>query len=95
VRGEDSGYAFSICEQTLAPGKGVPMHSHASAEAFKLPNLLLDVTLAELRGETNFNIIHNAETPLQTARDEITSCDRARNDNVQEDAAAVVNSYRN
>jgi quercetin dioxygenase-like cupin family protein len=34
VKGEDSGYAFSICEQTLAPGEGVPLHSHASAEAF-------------------------------------------------------------
>jgi quercetin dioxygenase-like cupin family protein len=36
VKGEDSGYAFSICEQTLAPGEGVPLHSHASAEAFYL-----------------------------------------------------------
>src|SRR5262245_37813137 len=34
VKGEDSGYAFSICEQTLAPGDAVPLHSHASAEAF-------------------------------------------------------------
>jgi quercetin dioxygenase-like cupin family protein len=34
VKGEDSGYAFSICEQTLAPGEGVPLHSHPSAEAF-------------------------------------------------------------
>jgi quercetin dioxygenase-like cupin family protein len=30
----DTGYAFSICEQALAPGEGVPLHSHASAEAF-------------------------------------------------------------
>src|SRR5262249_28945014 len=34
VKGEDSGYAFSVCELTLAPGDGVPLHSHASAEAF-------------------------------------------------------------
>jgi quercetin dioxygenase-like cupin family protein len=34
VKGEESGYAFSLCEQTLAPGQGVPLHSHASAEAF-------------------------------------------------------------
>jgi len=34
AKGEDTGYAFSICEQTLAPGEGVPLHSHASAEAF-------------------------------------------------------------
>lgn len=34
VKGEDTGYAFSICEQTLGPGEGAPLHSHASAEAF-------------------------------------------------------------
>jgi quercetin dioxygenase-like cupin family protein len=34
VKGEDSGYAFSICEQTLAPGEGVPLHCHPSAEVF-------------------------------------------------------------
>jgi quercetin dioxygenase-like cupin family protein len=34
VKGEDSGYVFSICEQTLAPGEGVPLHCHPSAEAF-------------------------------------------------------------
>jgi quercetin dioxygenase-like cupin family protein len=34
AKGVDTGYAFSICEQTLAPGEGVPLHSHASAEAF-------------------------------------------------------------
>ena len=31
---ESTGYAFSICEQTLAPGEGGPLHSHSSAEAF-------------------------------------------------------------
>ena len=34
AKGEDTGYAFSVCEQTLAPGEGVPLHSHPSAEAF-------------------------------------------------------------
>ena len=34
VNGEDSGYAFSVCEQTLAPGEGVPLHSHSSPEVF-------------------------------------------------------------
>ncbi|HSS17517.1 MAG TPA: cupin domain-containing protein [Candidatus Dormibacteraeota bacterium] len=34
AKGVDTGCAFSICEQTLAPGEGVPLHSHASAEAF-------------------------------------------------------------
>jgi hypothetical protein len=37
----------------------------ASGGGFKLPNLLLDVTLAELRGDTNFDVINNAEAPLQ------------------------------
>lgn len=34
VKAEDSGYAFSVCEQTLAPGEGVPLHSHSSPEVF-------------------------------------------------------------
>jgi quercetin dioxygenase-like cupin family protein len=34
AKGVDTGYAFSICEQALAPGESVPLHSHASAEAF-------------------------------------------------------------
>lgn len=34
AKGEDTGYSFSICEQRLAPGEGVPLHSHPSAEAF-------------------------------------------------------------
>ena len=34
VKGEDSGYAFSVCEQTLAPGEGVPLHSHPFPEVF-------------------------------------------------------------
>ena len=34
VRGEDTGYAFSVCEQDLAPGEGVPLHSHPYAEVF-------------------------------------------------------------
>ena len=34
AKGNDTGYAFSICEQTLAPGEGVPLHSHAAPEAF-------------------------------------------------------------
>ena len=34
VKGENSGYAFSVCEQSLAPGEGVPLHSHPYAEVF-------------------------------------------------------------
>ena len=32
---------------------------------YRLPHLLLDVTLAVLRGETNYDIILNAQAPLQ------------------------------
>jgi quercetin dioxygenase-like cupin family protein len=34
VKGEDTGYAFSIYEQELQPGDGVPLHCHAYAEVF-------------------------------------------------------------
>jgi quercetin dioxygenase-like cupin family protein len=34
VRAEDSAFAFSINEMALAPGEGVPVHSHISAESF-------------------------------------------------------------
>jgi quercetin dioxygenase-like cupin family protein len=34
VKGEDSGYAFSVCEQDLGPGEGVSLHSHPYAEVF-------------------------------------------------------------
>jgi hypothetical protein len=36
-----------------------------SGGGYKRPHLLLDVTLAVLRGETHFNIINNAQAPLQ------------------------------
>jgi quercetin dioxygenase-like cupin family protein len=34
VKALDSAYQFSVCEMTLAPGEGVPVHSHTSAESF-------------------------------------------------------------
>jgi quercetin dioxygenase-like cupin family protein len=34
VKSLDSAYQFSVCEMTLAPGEGVPVHSHSSAESF-------------------------------------------------------------
>jgi quercetin dioxygenase-like cupin family protein len=34
VKGEDTGYAFSIYEQELEPGEGVPLHCHAHGEVF-------------------------------------------------------------
>jgi len=36
-----------------------------TSTGYKLPHLLRDVTLAVLRGETAFDIIHDAEAPLQ------------------------------
>ena len=34
VKGEDTGFIFSIYEQMLTPGEGVPLHCHAYAEVF-------------------------------------------------------------
>ena len=34
VKGEDSAYAFSVCEQYVGPGEGVGLHSHPYAEVF-------------------------------------------------------------
>ena len=34
VKGEETGYAFSICEQRLEPGEGVLLHCHAYSEVF-------------------------------------------------------------
>jgi quercetin dioxygenase-like cupin family protein len=34
IKSEDSSYAFTVCEQALAPGEGVPLHCHPSPEAF-------------------------------------------------------------
>jgi quercetin dioxygenase-like cupin family protein len=34
VKAEDSAYSFSVNEMALAPGEGVPLHSHTSAECF-------------------------------------------------------------
>jgi hypothetical protein len=36
VKGDDTGFAFSIYEQELAPGQGVPHHCHAYPEAFNV-----------------------------------------------------------
>jgi quercetin dioxygenase-like cupin family protein len=34
VKGEDTGYAFSVYEQELEPAEGVPLHCHAYGEVF-------------------------------------------------------------
>jgi hypothetical protein len=36
VKGDKTAYAFSVYEQTLDPGEGLPPHSHAYAEVFYL-----------------------------------------------------------
>ena len=55
VKGEDSGYAFSICEQTIAPGESIPLHSHSSPEVFYV-----------LTGEIDFfRIVHGKEDWLR------------------------------
>jgi mannose-6-phosphate isomerase-like protein (cupin superfamily) len=50
VKAFDSAYQFSVCEMTLAPGEGVPVHSHASAESFYV-----------LTGSIDFYRIHNGK----------------------------------
>jgi quercetin dioxygenase-like cupin family protein len=34
AKAQDSAYSFSVLEATLAPGEGIPVHSHPSAESF-------------------------------------------------------------
>jgi quercetin dioxygenase-like cupin family protein len=34
AKGEDTGYAFSMYEQVLKPGEGIPLHCHAYGEVF-------------------------------------------------------------
>jgi mannose-6-phosphate isomerase-like protein (cupin superfamily) len=34
VKASESAYQFSVCEVTLAPEEGVPVHCHTSAESF-------------------------------------------------------------
>jgi quercetin dioxygenase-like cupin family protein len=48
VKAHDSAFAFSVNEMTLAPGEGVPVHSHTSAESFYV-----------LEGSADFFRIHN------------------------------------
>ena len=50
AKGTHTGFAFSICEQMLAPGEGVPLHSHAAPEVFYV-----------LSGATDFFRIVNGE----------------------------------
>jgi quercetin dioxygenase-like cupin family protein len=50
VKALDSAYQFSVCEMTLAPGEGVPVHSHTSAESFYV-----------LTGSVDFYRIHEGK----------------------------------
>jgi quercetin dioxygenase-like cupin family protein len=42
VKGDKTAYAFSVYEQTLNPGEGVPPHSRAYAEVFYLLEGVVD-----------------------------------------------------
>jgi quercetin dioxygenase-like cupin family protein len=50
VRAGDSAFQFSVYEMKLAPGEGVPVHSHSSAESFYV-----------LDGTADFYRVHNGE----------------------------------
>jgi len=51
VRGDDTGYAFSMYEQVLDPGEGVPLHCHAYAEVFYVLAGIVDFLWATDDGE--------------------------------------------
>ena len=51
VKGEDTGYAFSIYEQELQPGKGVPLHCHAYGEVFYVLSGYIDFFQVPAAGE--------------------------------------------
>ena len=51
VRGDDTGYAFSMYEQVLDPGEGVPLHCHAYAEVFYVLAGIVDFLWATDAGE--------------------------------------------
>ena len=48
ARGEDTGYATSMYEMDLAPGNGIPIHSHPYAEVFYV-----------VQGQTDFATIND------------------------------------
>jgi quercetin dioxygenase-like cupin family protein len=50
VKAHDSAYQFPVCEMALAPGEGVPVHSHSSAESFYV-----------LTGTVDFYHVNNGE----------------------------------
>lgn len=54
AKGEDTGYSFSICVQDLAPGEAVPLHSHASPEAFYVLSGAADFFRWSTTGKTGF-----------------------------------------
>jgi quercetin dioxygenase-like cupin family protein len=50
VKSHESACQFSVCEMILAPGEGVPVHSHTSAESFYV-----------LTGSVDFYRIHDGK----------------------------------
>jgi quercetin dioxygenase-like cupin family protein len=51
VKGEDTGYAFSIYEQELELGEGVPLHCHAYGEVFYVLSGYIDFLRVTGAGE--------------------------------------------
>jgi quercetin dioxygenase-like cupin family protein len=51
ARGEDTGYATSLYEMDLAPGTGVPVHSHPYAEIFYVISGHTDFLRIDERGQ--------------------------------------------
>jgi quercetin dioxygenase-like cupin family protein len=51
VKGEDTGYAFSIYEQQLELGEGVPLHCHAYGEVFYVLSGYIDFLRVTGAGE--------------------------------------------
>ena len=63
VKGDKTAYAFSVYEQTLDPGEGVPPHSHAYAEVFYLLGGAVDF----LDGKEDWVRCESGETPARAA----------------------------
>lgn len=51
VKGDETGYAFSMYEQVLKPGDGVPLHCHACGEVFHILGGTVDFLRITADGE--------------------------------------------
>jgi quercetin dioxygenase-like cupin family protein len=64
AKGEDTGYIFSIYEQVLSPGEGVPLHCHASAEVFYVLSGVVDFLRLDREGNKEWVRCSRGETLL-------------------------------